>query len=143
MSTSPRPDRAEPVEVLRQRPVLVVADERPDGVDAEPCGRVDHLPQVAVDLLPVGIVRVQVVRVVRERGYLEAMPVEDVAHLAGVEVVHVDVRDARVAALLAAARRPAGDLERLEPFGLRPRGHLLEGQVWKRSRQEAQLHAAD
>ena len=77
------PDAAEALEVLRQRPVLVVADERADDLDAERGRRVDDLAQMAVDLLAVPVVRVEVVRVVGERGDLEPVPVEDVAHLAG------------------------------------------------------------
>jgi len=48
-----RPDLAEAVEVLGQRAVPVVADERADDLDAESLRRVDHLPQVAVHRLAV------------------------------------------------------------------------------------------
>jgi hypothetical protein len=66
---------------------------------------------MGVDLLAVRDVGVQVVRVVRERRDAEpARPqqVADGGRAGGVEALGVDVRDARVAALLAAAgRRPA------------------------------------
>ena len=103
----------------------------PTVVDAERLRRVDHLAQVAVDLLALRVVGVEVVRVVGERRDREAVAVERRAHRVGVERVDVDVRDARVAAPLAAGGRPARDLERLEAVRGRPRGDLVEGRSRK------------
>ena len=123
-----------------QRPVLVVADEGADDLDAELGGGVDDLQEVGVHLGAVRVVRMEVVRVVGERGDLEPVAVEQLAHLARVEGVDVDVRHARVPAPLSPAARPAGDLERLEALGGRPLGDLAERQVGQRSGQEAELH---
>ena len=138
----PRPHLAELAEVVRHVLRLVAADERADGRDAERRGGVDHLPQVRVGGPALGRVGVEVVRVVRERRDLEPVPVENVPHLARVEPLDVDVRDARVAPPLAAAGRPAGDLEHLEAVRGRPGGRLLEAQAREGRRQEAELHAS-
>ena len=134
--------RREPLEVLGQRPVLVVADERADDLHAELLRRIDHLQEMAVHLLAMLVIRVEVVRVVRERRDLEAVPVEHVADRSRVERVDVDVRDARVASSLSPARRPAGDLERLESLAGSPGGDLLERQIRKRGGEQAELQRA-
>src|SRR5215211_5820927 len=58
------PDLPEALEVLRERPVLVVPDERPDDLDAEPLCSVDHLEEVSVDFFTVRVVGMKVVGVV-------------------------------------------------------------------------------
>jgi hypothetical protein len=95
---------------------------------------------VGVRGLALAVVRLEVVRVVRERGELEVVPFEHAADAVGIEVLHVDVRDAGVAAPLAARRRPARDLEHLEPLGRRPVGHLLEREIRERGGQQSELH---
>jgi hypothetical protein len=137
-----RPHGTEPLEVLRQRAVLVVADERADGRDAEPRCGVDDLPQVTVHLCAMRVVGVEVVRVVRERRDLEPVPVEEVSHLARVERVDVDVRHAGVAPPLARARRPARDLQRPEAVFRAPARDLLQRQLRERRRQQAELHVS-
>src|SRR5438105_11442926 len=69
------------------------------------------------------------------------MPVHDRVDLVRVERVDVDVRHARVAALLAARGRPAGNLKRLEAVRGRPRGRLLERRAAERGRQQSELHS--
>ncbi len=135
-----RPDLAEALEVLGQRPVLVVADERPDRVDPQRLGGVDHLAQVPVDRLALGVVGMEVVRVVGEGGDLEPVTVERGVHLVGVESLDVDVRHPGVAALLAAARRPARDLEHLEAVRRRPFGDAVERQVGERRGHQSEPH---
>jgi hypothetical protein len=93
-----------------------------------------------VDLLTVRVVGVEVVGVVGESGDRKPMSVHDPVHAVGIERLDVDVRDPRVAAPLAAAGRPAGDLERLESFAGGPLGHSLQRQVGKCRRQQAELH---
>ncbi len=112
----PRPHLAELAQVVRHVLRLVAADERAHGRDAEGRGRVDHLPQVRVGRATLAGVGMEVVRVVRERGDLEPVPVEDVPHLARVEPLDVDVRDARRSAAarrrLPASRRPRASRSR-------------------------------
>ena len=137
------PDLGERPQVLGQRALGIGAHERADDLDAEQRGGVDDAAEMRVDLGAVLRIGVQVVGVVGERGDLEAAGSEqlvDRRRPGGVEVLDVDVRDAGVAPLLAAADRPAGDLERLEGARARPVGDLLEREVGEGSGQEAEFH---
>src|SRR6478735_588016 len=137
----PRPHLPELAEVVRDVLRRVAPDERADRGHAEPRRCVHHLPQVGIRVAPFARVGMEVVRVVGERGDLEPVPVEDVAHLAHVEPGDVDVRDPGVAAALASRRGPARDLEHLEPVGGRPRRDALETHAREGSRQETKLQA--
>jgi hypothetical protein len=105
------PDTGETFEILRKRPVLVVSDERADDLHSELLRRIDHLQEMAIHLFAMLVLRVEVVRVVREGRDLEPVAVEHVADRGGVERVDVDVRDSRVASPLSPTRRPARNLE--------------------------------
>src|ERR1700737_1711224 len=68
------------------------------------------------------------------------MAVHHVTDRSLVEVIDVDVRDARVPRALAAGGGPAGDFQRLKPVRRRPFGNLLERERRKGPRQEGELH---
>ena len=131
-----RPHRPEVVEVLGDASALVAADERADDSDAQCLCGIHDLAQVSVGRLAPGGFGVEVVRVVRERRDPEAGALEGRVDRVGVEALDVDVADARVAPLLAAGRRPAGDLERLETLRRGPVGDLVEREVGERGGQQ-------
>src|ERR1043166_7697629 len=95
---------------------------------------VGRLPRVGV--------RVEGVRVVGKGGDPQAIAVEKLQDGARVEVVDVDVGDACVAPVFAAARWPARNLERLEAVLLGPLRDLLERLVRERRGQQAEFHRA-
>jgi hypothetical protein len=79
----------------------------------------------------VGEVRMQVVRVVPETGDLDPDLVEqraDPGRRVVVECVRVDVRDAGVSLRVAGGRRPAGDLEGVEPLAFAQQATCSSGQ---------------
>jgi hypothetical protein len=71
-----RPDLAESDQVFGGRLRLVVAGERPDDSQAERLRGVDDFDQVRVHLFAVCGVRMEVIRVVRERRDLESVLTE-------------------------------------------------------------------
>jgi hypothetical protein len=74
-----------------------------------------------------GRIRVEVVRVVRERRDRQTVAIEDLVNRLGIESGNIDVRCAGVAAALASGGGPARDLERLEALTRSPRGDTREG----------------
>ena len=130
-------------EVLRQRLVLVVADERVDHRHAELGRRLDHVAEVGDDLGAMVEVGVQRVRVVAERGDLDP-PLGEVADevlgLVVGQVGAVDVGHAGVAARRSVGARPAGDLEHREAVAGGPVGDLRQRRVREGGGQQAQPH---
>src|SRR5437879_3132410 len=135
-----RPDPLEVLHVVNDRTLLVASHECADDRDLEALRSFDHTSQVVVRGLPRGLVRVEVVRVIGEGRDLEAVAVQQAAHRLRVEILDVDVRYARVATPLAPARRPARDLECLEPVVVGPLRDLFQGEGGKSRRQQAEPH---
>ena len=129
-----RPHLLELLEVLRQRLVLVVADERVDHRHAELLGCLDHATDVGDHLGAMVEVGVQRVRVVTEAGDLDAplaeLPDEVLGLIIG-EVGAVDVRHAGVPPASgpppAASRRPPASRSRSPTPTLQPRTTACPG----------------
>ena len=134
------PDFPKAAHVVGRRPRRIVADERPDNVDAELLRCVDDLPEVGVHLITVRGIGMEVVGVVRECRDLERVLREQPADRLGVERVDIDMGHARVPSALASCCGPTRDLERVESLRGSPGGNLLERQVGKRRGQESELH---
>ena len=128
-------------EVVVDSQAHIAADERADQADAQQMGCVDDLPQVAVDVVATLEVAVEVVLVVRERGDLDTVGVEQTAHLLGGGLVERGDVDMAGLPLSAGNVWPDRDLEALVALGRSPTDDLVERHSRQACREEAEPHA--